>query len=213
MKRIVIASPAIAALALLVSCASVPIEKPVVTKENRPMVMDDQYHGTRETPDWIFMEPKEMEGTGQYKDVYLFKVVQQGMDIDGLRAWASGFVAPSDIARTVSIRVQDKFVGAAAGDKNKLETYMEEVVKSVSQAQYSGAKKTAEYWWQIQKANADGTISQVFEYYMLYTVPKDQIDQAIKRAIDEAANAQPPKTEDETTARDRVKAAMGQGLN
>jgi hypothetical protein len=212
MKRILYAAIALAAAALfVVSCATTPpIEKPEMSKENRPQVIDDQYHGARPTPDWIFLEPAEIEKAGTYKDVYLFKFMETGQSVDGLALWARGFSAASEIARLVSTRVQDKFVGAAAGDKDKLETYMEEVVKSVSEAQYSGATKAASYWWTIQKADASGNLTQANEYYLLYSVPKDQIDQAIKRAI--AAADQKPASPDEQTARDRVKAAMEGGL-
>jgi hypothetical protein len=215
MRRIVFISLALVVGAMLVvSCASGPkVEKPEMSKENKPTVIDDVYHGSRATPDWIFLEPNEMEGKGEYKDVYLFKFVQQGQDVDGLRIWVRGFAAASEIARMVSTRVQDKFVGAAAGDKDKLETYLEEVVKSVSEAQFSGARKAADYWWQIQKATVDGNIDQFYEYYLLWAVPRDQIDQAIKRALDDAQGKVKPKSEDEQTARDRVKAVMEQGLD
>lgn len=215
MRRILFVSLALVAAALfVVSCASGPkVEKPEMSKENKVQVIDDQYHGSRPTPDWIFLEPNEMEGKGEYKDVYVFKFVQQGQDVDGLRVWVRGFAASSEIARMVSTRVQDKFVGAAAGDKDKLETYLEEVVKSVSDEQYSGARKAADYWWQIQKAAVDGSLNQVYEYYLLFAVPKDQIDQAIKRALADADGKAKPKSEDEQTARDRVKAVMQQGLD
>lgn len=214
MKRMIFGALAVVSAVLFVaSCASGPkVTAPPVSKENRPQVIDDQYHGARQTPDWVFLEPNEMEGNGQYTDVYLFKFVQQGKDIDGLRVWVNGFSAASEISRMVSTRVQDKFVGAAAGDKDKLETYMEDTVKSVSDAQYSGARKVADYWWEIQKANADGTIDQVYEYYLLYAVPKTQIDQAISRALSTADQTQ-PASQDEQTARDRVKAVMQQGLD
>jgi hypothetical protein len=199
---------------LIVSCSSTPkVEKPEMSPENKVKVIDDQYHGARETPDWIFLETSEIEKKPEYKNVYLFKFVQQGQDVDGLRIWVRGFSEASEIARLVSTRVQDKFVGAAAGDKDKLETYLEEVVKSVSEAQYSGARQASAYWWQIQKANVDGSVAQFYEYYLLYAVPKEQIDAAIKRALDDAQNKVKPKSEDEQTARDRVKAVMDQGLD
>lgn len=198
-----------AAAALLASCASQPkIEKPVVTQEGKVQVIDDQYHLSRETPDWIFLEPAEVEKASEYKGLYVFKGVSTGKDINGLQLWVKNFVVSSDLARFVSVRVQDKFVGAAAGDIDKLETYMEDVVKSVSEAQYSGARIVKQYWWQIRKAQADGGITDAYEYYVLYTVDKAQIDAAIKRALEESNQKVKPKSEDEQTARDRVKRVM-----
>jgi hypothetical protein len=198
-----------AAAALVVSCASQPkVEKPVVTKEGRVQVIDDIYHLSRETPDWIFLEPAEIEKTSEYKGLYVFKGVSTGKDINGLQLWVKGFIVSSDLAKFVSVRVKDTFVGAAAGDIDKLETYLENVVKTVSEAQYSGARIVKQYWWQIHKARADGGIEDVYEYYVLYTVDKQQIDAAIKRALEENDLKLKAKTEDEQTARDRVKRAM-----
>ena len=206
MKR-VLGIVVIVAFAFLGSCTSTPkVEKPQMVKEAKPEVIDDQYHGTRETPDWVFMEPDEI--AAKVKDYYVFKFMRSGKDLDGLRLWTRGFVASSEIARLVSVKVKDKFVGAAAGDKDKLETYMEEVVKSISKDQFSGARKKASYWWLIRKVNADGTVEERYEYFMLYYVPKDQIDKAIERALAEADKKVKPKSEDEITARERVKKAF-----
>ena len=195
---------------ILVSCAGGPkVEKPQMVQEAKPEVIDDQYHGTRETPDWVFLDEDELGA--KVKDYYVFKFQQSGKDLDGLKLWTRGFVAASEIARVVSTKVKDKFVGAAAGDKDKLETYMEEVVKSISKAQFSGARKKASYWWEIRKVEADGSVEDVYEYYLLYYVPKDQIDSAIKRALEEADKRVKPKSEDEFTARERVKKAMESG--
>ena len=197
------------AAALVVSCASQPkVEKPVVTQEGKVQVIDDIYHLSRETPDWIFLEPAEIEKASEYRDLYVFKGVSTGKDINGLQLWVKGFIVSADLARFVSVRVQDKFVGAAAGDIDKLETYMEDVVKSVSEAQYSGARIVKQYWWQIRKARADGGIDDIYEYYVLYTVDKKQIDAAIRRAIEQNDAKAKAKTEDEQTARDRVKKIM-----
>ena len=192
---------------LLASCMGGPkVEKPEMIQEAKPEIIDDQYHGARETPDWVFQDEDEI--ASNVKDYYVFKFVQQGKDLDGLKLWTRGFVASSEIARIVSTKVKDKFVGAAAGDKDKLETYMEEVVKSISKAQFSGARKKASYWWQIRKVGADGSVEEVYEYYLLYYVPKEQIDNAIRRALEEADKKIKPKSEDEKTARERVKKAI-----
>ncbi len=206
MKRvalIVILIPVI----LLASCMGGPkVEKPEMIQEAKPEIIDDQYHGARETPDWVFQDEEEL--ASNVKDYYVFKFQQSGKDLDGLKLWTRGFVAASEIARVVSTKVKDKFVGAAAGDKDKLETYMEEVVKSISKAQFSGARKKASYWWQIRKVGADGSVEEVYEYYLLYYVPKEQIDSAIRRALEEADKRIKPKSEDEKTARERVKKAI-----
>ena len=62
-----------AAVVLLASCASQPkIEKPVVTQEGKVQVIDDQYHLSRETPDWIFLEPAEVEKACRAANIHDF---------------------------------------------------------------------------------------------------------------------------------------------
>jgi len=118
------------------------------------------------------------------------------------------FQLASQIADTVSTRVQSKFAGAAAGDKDALETYMEAVVKSMSNATYSGARKKAEYWWQIRKSTPAGGLEDTYEYHLLVVVPKDVLDKQIQMALAEAGMSVKPKNEEEKSARDRVKKAF-----
>lgn len=210
MKKLIFL-PLVVIAVLFTSCVGSPkVEKPAMIQEAKPEVIDDQYHGARETPDWVFLDENEL--LSKAKGYYVFKFQESGKDLDGLKLWTRGFTASSEIARLVSTKVKDKFVGAAAGDKDKLETYMEEVVKSISKAQYSGAMRKASYWWQIRKVKADGSVEDIYEYYLLYYVPKDQIDSAIGRALQEADKKVKPKSEDEKTARSRVKDSFGGGL-
>ncbi len=210
MKKLMLL-PLTAIVVFFSSCAGSPkVEKPAMIQEAKPEIIDDQYHGARETPDWVFLDESEL--LSKEKNYYVFKFQDTGQDLNGLKLWTRGFTASSEIARLVSTKVKDKFVGAAAGDKDKLETYMEEVVKSISKAQYSGAMKKASYWWEIRKVKADGSVEEYYEYYLLYYVPKDQIDNAIERALQNADKKVKPKSEDEKTARSRVKEAFGNGL-
>jgi exoribonuclease II len=121
---------------------------------------------------------------------------------------SEGNILSSEIADTVSTRVQSKFAGAAAGDKDALETYLEAVVKSMSNASYSGARKKAEYWWQIRKTTPAGALEDTYEYHLLVVVPKDVLDKQIQMALAQAGTTVKPKNEEEKTARDRVKKAF-----
>ena len=139
MKKIVY--PLIVAVVLLtviVGCAGEPDAPPVtVTAPPEYEIID---HKTRDfggtVPDWVTKSASELESSAKYADHYVFTDDQMGKDLEGLKLWARGFSVASEIARMVSTRVEDKFVGAAAGDRNSLETYLEEVVKSVSEAQF-----------------------------------------------------------------------------
>ncbi len=68
-----------AAAVLMASCASQPnVANSVATKEGTVQVIDDIYHLARATPDWIFLEPAEIEKISDYKGWYVFKGVSTG---------------------------------------------------------------------------------------------------------------------------------------
>jgi hypothetical protein len=193
-----------------IGCAGEPEKEPVeVTAPPEYEIID---HKTRDfggqVPQWVTKSASELESESRYQEFYVFMDDQVGQDLEGLKLWARGFSISSEIARLVSTRVEDKFVGAAAGDRNALETYLEEVVKSVSEAQYSGARVEEDFWVKRRK-NSDNT--EDYRYLFLVTVPKQQIDDAIRRAI-EAADREDRPTPDKQTAIDRVKAAFDEGL-
>jgi len=143
----------------------------------------------------------------EYQDYYVFVDDQVGQDLEGLKLWSRGFSVASEIARLVTTRVTDKFVGAAAGDKDELETYLEEVVQSLSEASYGGARKEEDFWVRRRK-KSDGT--EDYRYVLFVTVPKEQIDAAIERAFAEADEKE--KSEEKKTAIQRVKDAFEGGL-
>jgi len=111
----------------------------------------------------------------------------------------------------VSSRVESKFVGAAAGDKDMLETYLEQVVKNVSKAEYSGLRVNDEFWVKKRYFTQEGAVEkEEFRYLFLITVPKKSIDDAIKGGFNKAPK---PKTAEEKAAVDRVKDAFGEGMD
>jgi len=117
------------------------------------------------------------------------------------------------VARMVSTRVMNKFVGAQIGDKDMVETYMEEVAKILAVAEYAGARQKADFWvYQQYYDDAGKPTDKVYRYLLLYTVPREQIDAAIQRALDAQSGKAKPKTEEEQTARDRVKELFNEGM-
>ena len=115
----------------------------------------------------------------------------------------------ANIARMVATRVESKFAGAAVGDKDMLETYMEQVVKSLSVAEFSRVVIEDEFWIKKQSKKS-GEVE--YRYLFLVTVPKSEIEAAIERVFGDAESKVKPKTEEETAARDRVKEAFKEGF-
>ena len=203
MRRVLLLLP-LAVLLVLAGCAGGPSGRDIVKVEgDREYVIVD--HKTMDfggkVPQWITRTTSELENN-DYPDHYVFLVDQVGKDLQGIELWAKNFSAASDIARMVETRVEDKFVGAAAGDMDGLEGYMEQVVKSTSNARYSGVR-TEDSFWIKKRYNEDET--EEYRYVFLITVPREQIDAAIQRAFDETEK---PKTEEKQTAVNRVKDAF-----
>jgi hypothetical protein len=211
MQKISYLLMAILVLAVAVGCKSAPppAEPKVQEPEAQYTIIDHKtkdFGGT--IPDWVGKGTIEIEAMDKYKDFYVFIDDQVGKDLEGLKLWSRGFSIASEIARLVTTRVTDKFVGAAAGDKDELATYMEEVVKSLSEAQYSGARQEADFWVQRRKKSDE---TEDYRYLLLVTVPRDQIDDAIRRALEDADEKE--KTEEKKTAIQRVKDAFENGLD
>jgi hypothetical protein len=165
-------------------------------------------------PEWVTMNIDDLEALDKYKDDYVFKFESPiAQNLQGAELWTRNFTANSEIAQQVQNRVQAKFTGAAAGDMNDLGSYMENTVKSLSDAQFSGYRQRDNYWVKMRYYRADGNVDQEgFTYLALYTIPRRTLDDLIQKALGSAAAAEKPKTENEQRARDIVKNAFEEGM-
>lgn len=185
---------------LLLSCVSHP--------KVGVVVIDDQYHLTRGTPGWILLEPATIEETSAYPDRYAFKGVSANGDLTGLQLWVKGFVVSPGVSRFVGARVRDRLADVAAGDVGTLGAWLDGVVKGVSAVPYAGARIEQRYWRQITRVRDGGGSEDVYECHVLYTVDREQVDAAIARAFQDGDRKAPATTEDERTARHRVRDVM-----
>jgi hypothetical protein len=88
---------------------------------------------------------------------------------------------------------------------------MEQVVKTLAEATITGFKKVDDYWVQMRYYKPDGSVDEdAFTYLALYTVPEEILDEMVRNALDNAGEK--PDTEEEKTARDRVKEAFDEGF-
>jgi hypothetical protein len=220
MKKLWIIVAVLAAVAFVFACAGGPKAKepkgeikvqpkvyPPITIEHKNSLING------DVPNWVFEEQENLEQEKEFKGLYVFKFEQTGKDLDGLKAWTRSFTAATEVARIVSTRVMNKFVGAQIGDKDMVETYMEEVAKVLAVAEYAGARQKTDFWVLQQYFDDAGKATEKrYRYWLLYTVPREQIDAAIQRALDAQAGRAKPKTEEEQTARDRVRELFNEGM-
>jgi len=222
MKRIlVLLAVLLAVFVLIMACVSQPKpEEPKITPAPTPVPTPPPppppqiiEHKTSDfggaVPDWVSKTVLDLEAEPTFKDQYVFIEDHAGKDLQGVKTWAKSFNAQDAIAAMVATRVKSKFVGALAGDANMVETYMEKVVKTVSQAEFSGMRVVEDFWVKKRYFTNTGEVEkEEYRYLFLITVPRQSINDAINRALD----GNKPETKEEITAVDRVKEAWGEGI-
>ncbi len=219
MKKLL--SVLLVALAVIsvVGCVSKPTPPPVVPTIAPFEIL--QHKGTTlgvvTPPAWIEASlngAKAVEKLPDYANKYVFIVEVSGQSLDGVNLAAQRLNADTEVSRFLSIRVKDAFAGAQVGDKDKIETYMERVVKSVSEAKVSGYLKAADWWVQIRWYKPDGKKTWDKDEYrliQLYTIDKTVLDEQLKKIMSgEAANE--PKTAEKQRAMDAVQGAFYEGF-
>ncbi|RPJ08561.1 MAG: hypothetical protein EHM28_03965 [Spirochaetaceae bacterium] len=208
MKKFIIVT-LVAASILFVGCASEPKAKdpnvgPAQGQPATSEIIDHQFRGLSNVPNWVIMDQGEIEKLSDFKDYFVFKESLQGADLNATKVWASNFIVDSEIARLVSNRIQSKFAGAMVGSVNGADTYFEKIVKSLADAKVAGTRRHAEYWILRRYTDANKKTNDVYEYYILVKIPQQEVRNAVARAFD----ANPAKTETEVRARDVVRRTM-----
>jgi hypothetical protein len=222
-KKIVYVLSFAALIAALVGCAggadttAATSSEPAISAPavKQPDMLDHKnFKWGTQPPEWVTMNVDDLEALDKYKNDYVFKFESPvAQNLQGAELWTRNFTANSEIAGQVRTRVQAKFAGAAAGDMNDLGTYMENTVKSLSDATFSGYRQRDSYWVQMRYYKPDGSPDREgYTYLALYTIPRNVLDKLISDALNGAESAEKPKTENEKTARDRVKEALAEGL-
>ena len=193
------------------AATAVPAAKVAEPIGRRPDMLDHKnYKWGTQPPEWVTMNVTDLEAMDKYKSDYVFKFESpRAKDLQVAEPWTKTFTAAAEIAQQVRNRVQVKFAGAAAGDMNQLGSYMEQVVKSFSDATFTGFKQKDSYWVQMRYYKPDGNVDQdAFTYLALYTIPQATMDELVRKALEEAGQTVKPKTPEEQTARKRVQEAF-----
>ncbi len=223
MKRLITALIA-AALVLVVAagCASKPEPpKPFVPPESTVKSYPPQilmHKGTAfgiAYPNWMeaaLQGPKYVEKLADYKNKYIIVVEQDGMDLTGTQLAASRLNAQTTISALMSTRVKDTFAGAQVGDKDKIETYMERCVKSVSESTFSGFAMESDWWVQLQTFTPEGKPDdQVYRVIQIWGIDKDLLQKQIDQILEDNAAIE-EKTPEKQRAMDLVQQSFFDGF-
>ena len=217
MKKLFPLAVALAAVVFAAACASAPPKEPEIVTNTPPY--DILQHagstlGVTQLPSWVTVAlqgPKAVEKLPEYKNDIVVVVDVTGKDLEGTKMAAANLNAQTEISRLLSLRVKETFSGAQVGDKDKIETYMERVVKSVSEVQFSGFQKAAEWWVQYRwykDANKRKVDHDEYRVFQLYTINKDIFQQQLERVMADAAKGETQLTPDKQKAIDLVNESM-----
>ena len=207
MKRIVKAVLCAAVALIIFGCETTDSAMNGGSVKKPEMVDHKNQKWGKTPPEWVSMERDEIEAMDKYKDVYIFKFEsEKSKDLEGTQLWLRNFSATTELSKMITQRIKDVSAAAAVGDKNALGTYMEEIVRSVSEAELHGLKKEADYWTQQRYFTADGEVEgDFYTVQVLYSIPRRTLDKLIADAIN---GVEKPKTEEEVRARNLVNKAL-----
>lgn len=206
-----------AATVALISCPSAPppeqrqqdVVSPTVQEKEEIITYQDRDLGIP-IPAWVRTSELDLQNSPDYKDFYVFKFMEEGESLRGAQLAAERLQAGPAIASQINQRVQAKFVGAEVGDRNLMESYMENVVKSLADAQISGMR-TQSFWTKVRVTDPDGRVRDVYRVRVLATVPRQTLDTLVRQALD-GAERERPLTEGQRAARARVRQAIEEGF-
>ena len=225
MKKILSALLVVLAVFAIASCVSEPEPKPAPSKMDEVVLVPDilEHKGTAlgaSVPSWVmaYIEngPGGVEKLAEYKGKYVIVLDSEGQSKQGTIAAMDNMDAPVQIARYLSTRVQQKFAGAQVGDRNELTEYFENVVKTVSEAKFSGFMTGPDWWVYLQyykpgaktKTEVDRRIYRVIKVYSIdSTILQTQLDKYLNDA-----EAQVAKTPEKQRAMDAVQSAFYEGF-
>jgi len=159
-----------------------------------------------ELPEWVTQDIVDIEAQAKYKDSYIFRGEAVGGSEAGAKMLATQMDADTQIARMISLRVQNLFTGAQVGDDKNMENYMENLVKSMAEAKVTGWRNVNSFWVQYEYAK-DKHLE--YRYFVLFSIPKETVKQAINDAL---GKAPAPDTKEKQIARDKVRAMTDASL-
>lgn len=222
MKKLLVVLVAFLTIVAVVGCASKPktptgVNPPAPTiKTYPPQIIE--HKGTafgRDYPKWMDAAldgPKAVEKLPDFANKYIVVVQEDGQDLAGAQLAASKLNAQTTIAALISTRVKDTFAGAQVGDKDKIETYMERAVKSVSDATFTGFSMESDWWAKLQTFTSDGKADkQIYRVIQIWGIDKDLLKQQVDKILKGVA-ADEPKTPEKQRAMDLVQQSFFDGF-
>jgi len=225
MKKIFGMVLVVLAMMAIVSCVSQPGPKDGPKPAETVLTPDVLEHkGTAlgaNVPAWTmaYIEngAQGVEKLPEYKGKYVIVLDSEGASKQGTIAAMDNMDAPVQISRYLSTRVQQKFAGAQVGDRDQLTEYFENVVKTVSEARFSGFATGPDWWVYLQyykpgaksKTEVDRRIYRVIK---IYSIDSAILQTQLNKYLNDAEAKVAAKTPEKQRAMDAVQSAFYEGF-
>jgi hypothetical protein len=150
-----------------------------------------------------------IETLPEYENSYVFVGKQGGNNLASLKLWANGFSVDRDFPRLVSARVQARFSGFARGNPGEeFGLYFEAVIKNLSDATFTKARRESSFWIKKRIFGDDGLtlVGESYEYFILIRISREALEEQINLLLITTRPEIPP-------TRDQAAAAMQLRLN
>jgi len=206
LKGRIIASTIIAVVAVIavVGCSSTPKSKVRIEEmENKGTSMGVA------TPDWIktYTASGITKVQAGYKDVYCVIGEESGINKQFVLAWADNFSAQQRIGAMLRTNIASEYqarvtgVAQSSGGANSSQAagagsgeYKQEidnVINAIVNVSYSGAQREADWWSLRRRYDPDqkGVYSDEYTAYVLYTIPKAEMNRQVARALETSVKA------------------------
>jgi hypothetical protein len=129
-----------------------------------------------------------VEALPAFKNRYCFIGYQRGPDLEFCQAFARQFDVQSQIAEMVRTNVAGELKATQAGSQSGMAAAIDNYVNNVLNVSVSGAQRTGDWWRAIREYDYDqeGAYVDYYEAYVLHTVSRNTLNQAVSQAMETA---------------------------
>jgi hypothetical protein len=205
MKKLFLAAAfALIAVLSINGCASKP-KVTVVELENKGTSMNVA------TPDWIKTYTAQgiskVQAQPEFKDKYCVIGEESGLNRQFVLAWADNFSAQQRIGAMLRTNIASEYQArvrgaaqstggansttAAGGGSGEYGQEIDSIINAIVNVSYSGAQREADWWSLRRRYDPDqkGVFSDEYTAYVLYTIPKAEMNRQVAYALETSVKA------------------------
>ena len=169
-------------IAFFSGCGVRQVRQPPLREEEQPIVrylsweiLDYRNKDTGASiPAWVYYYLEEdihqIENLTEFRNHFTFITANSGNNFNALEQWLSAFSIELDFARLVAMRIENRFLNAAVlYPDDEYGSYYEALIRTASDAQWTGAVRVSDFW--VQRSfvgldnNQDNDLPEYWERY------------------------------------------------